>query len=111
MVVSNSPKITTENAWIEVTSTRKRKANVPQKVELKKQKIIFRRDITSPHNSEVDLILILNEALQQANLPAYIRFSKMSYSQSDKISGLLIEKSNVEDLLRDYSIALIQVAK
>lgn len=56
-------------------------------------------------------MLVLNEALQRANFPAYIRFSKVGYSQLDTISGLLTEKSHAEDLLRDYSTILIQAAK
>ncbi len=45
------------------------------------------------------------------NLPAYIRLSKVGYSQSGAISGLLTEKSNTEDLLRDHSTVLIRAAK
>lgn len=56
-------------------------------------------------------MLVLNEALQRANLPAYVRFSKVGYSRSGAISGLLTEKSNAEDLLRDYSTLLIRTAK
>ena len=35
----------------------------------------------------------------------------MGYFQSNAISGLLTEKSNAENLLRDYSTTLIRVAK
>jgi len=107
IAASNSPKVTTENAWTEVTSGQKQKSNPLQKVEPEKRRIIFRREVTSPQKSEADLMLVLNEALQRANLPAYIRFSKVGYSQSGAISGLLTEKSNAEDLLRDYSTTLI----
>ncbi len=56
-------------------------------------------------------MLVLNEALQRVNLLAYVRFSKVGYSQSGVISGLLTEKSNAEDLLRDHSIVFIRAAK
>ena len=56
-------------------------------------------------------MLVLNKVLQQANLLAYIRFSKVGYLQSGAISGLLTEKSNAEDLLGDYLTTLIQAAK
>ena len=56
-------------------------------------------------------MLVLNEALQQANIPPYIRFSKVGYSQSGAISGLLTEKSNAEELLAEYSTTLIRAAK
>ena len=45
------------------------------------------------------------------NLPGYVRFSKVGYSQSGAISGLLTEKSNAEDLLRDHLTILIRAAK
>lgn len=51
---------------------------------------------------------MLNE---RVNLPAYVRFSKVGYSQSGAISGLLTEKSNAEDLIRDYLTILIRAAK
>ena len=77
MAASVSPKVTTENAWMEATgSSRKQKANTPQKVEPEKRRVIFRRATTSPEKPEADLMLVLNEALQRVNLPAYIRFSR-----------------------------------
>ena len=83
-----------------------RKRNEPEK-----RRVIFRRATTSPQKSEADLMLVLNEALQRVNLPAYIRFSKVGYSQSGAISRLLTEKSNTEDLLRDHSTILIRATK
>ena len=56
-------------------------------------------------------MLVLNESLQKAEIPAYIRFSKVGYSESGAISGLLTEKSNVEDLIKDHAITLIRAAK
>ncbi len=53
-------------------------------------------------------MLVLNE---RVNLPAYVRFSKVGYSQSGAISGLLTEKSNAEDLIRNYLTVLIRAAK
>ncbi len=106
MAVSGSSKVSTENAWTEVTG-KKQKANAPRKVEPEKRRIIFWRVITSPQKSEADLILVLNEALQRANVPAYVRFIKVGYSQSGAILGLLTEKSNAEELLGEYSTTLI----
>lgn len=56
-------------------------------------------------------MLVLNEALQKAGIPAYIRFSRVGYSQSGAISALLTEKSNAENLVRDHSNMLIWAAK
>lgn len=53
----------------------------------------------------------LNEILKQADVLAYIRFSKIGYSQSSAISGLSIEKLDTENLLKDHSTTLIQVVK
>ena len=110
MAASGSPKVSTENAWTEVTG-KKQKANAPRKVEPEKRRVIFRRVVTSPQKSEADLMLVLNEALQRANVPAYVRFIKVGYSQSGAISGLLTEKSNAEELLGEYSTTLIRAAK
>ncbi len=50
-----SPKVTTKNAWTEVTgSSRKQKANTLRKVEPEKRRVIFRRATTSPRKSEAD---------------------------------------------------------
>lgn len=56
-------------------------------------------------------MLVLNELLQRTRIPAYIWFSKVEYSQLRAIFTLLIEKSNVEGLVKDYSNLLIRVAK
>lgn len=59
----------------------------------------------------MDLILVLNKALQQVNLPTYKRFNKVRYFELGAISGLLTKKSNTDNLLRDHLTALIQAAK
>lgn len=56
-------------------------------------------------------MLILNESLQRAEIPAYIRFSRVGYSQSGAFSALLTEKSNAEDLVKDHANMLIRAAK
>lgn len=73
--------------------------------------MIFRQEPTSPEKSEADLMLVLNGSLQKTGIPAYIRFNKVGYSQSGAISGLLAEKSNAEDLVKDHSNMLIRAAK
>ncbi len=55
-------------------------------------------------------MFVLNEVLQRANIPAYVRFIKVGYSQSRAILGLLTEKSNAEELLGEYSTTLIRAA-
>ncbi len=62
MAALGTPKVSTVNAWTEVTG-KKQKANTPQKVEPEKRRVIFRRIVTSPQKSEADLMLVLNEAL------------------------------------------------
>lgn len=73
--------------------------------------MIFRRESASSQKSEADLMLVLNESLQKAGIPAYIRLSRVGYSQSGAISALLTEKSNAEDLVKDHSNMLIRAAK
>ena len=112
MAASGSPKVTTENAWTEVTgSSRKQKANTPPKVEPEKRRIIFRREALSSQKSEADLMLALNEALQKAGIPTYIRFSRVGYLQSGVISALLTEKSSADQLVCNHSNILIRAAK
>lgn len=71
-----------EKAWTEVTSSsRKRKgtsSNVP-KVGPEKRRVIFQKEATFPQKSEADLMLVLNESLQRVGVPAYTRFSGISY--------------------------------
>lgn len=52
-------------------------------------------------------MLVLNEALQRANVLAYVRFIIVRYSQAGAISRLLIENFNAEKLLREYLTILI----
>ena len=61
--------------------------------------------------SEAYLMLALNESLQKAGIPAYIRFCRVRYSQSRAIFTLLTEKSNVEKLINIHSNWLIRAAK
>ena len=56
-------------------------------------------------------MLVLNKSLQRAGVPAYTRFNKVGYSQSEAILGLLIKKLKTEDLIRDHFNALIRAAK
>ena len=56
-------------------------------------------------------MLALNEALQKAGESALVRFSRVKYSQSGAISGLLTEKSRAEDLLKARKNILIRAAK
>ena len=56
-------------------------------------------------------MLALNESLQKARIPAYIRFCRVGYSQSGAISTLLTEKSNEEELINIHSNVLIRAAK
>lgn len=63
--------------------------------------MIFPRDATFLQRPEVDLILVLNKLLEKAGVLAYTWFSKVEYSQFRAILELLIEKLNIENLLRD----------
>ena len=56
-------------------------------------------------------MLSLNESLQKAGIPAYIRFRRMRYLQSRVISVLFTEKSRANQLVDNYSNILIKVAK
>ena len=72
--------------------------------------MIFWKEVTFLHGSEADLMLVLNELLQGARVPPYTRFSKVRYSQSGAIWELFTEKSNAEDLIKDYSNTFIRAA-
>lgn len=61
--------------------------------------------------SEADPMLALNESLQRAFIPVYIRFSRVGYFQSGAISGLFTDRSNAEDLIQHHSNTLISTAK
>lgn len=56
-------------------------------------------------------MLVLSETLQKVGMPAYTRFSRVGYSQSDSISALLMEKSNAEELTKGHSNTLIRATK
>ena len=114
VAASNVTQSRSNNSWTEVTSSnRKRKSNAasPPKVEPEKRRFIFRERANSPQKSEADLMLVLNESLQKAGVPAYVRFSRVGYSQSGAVSGLLTERSNAEDLIKQHSNTLIRAAK
>lgn len=49
--------------------------------------------------------------MQQANILAYIRLNEMNYLQLSAIFELFTKKSNVKNLLKDYSTILIQADK
>ncbi len=111
MAASASPQVRKENTWTEVTISSRKKANTTPKFEPEKRKIIFRREDLSPQKSEADLMLVLNETLHRAGIPTYIRFSRVGYSQSGAISGLLTEKSSAEQLVNNHSNILIRALK
>ena len=114
IAASGSPKIATEKACKEVTSSSYRqKATTPNmpKVEPEKRIIIFHQEALSPQKSEADLMLALNESLQKGGIPAFTRFSSMGYSQSGAISALFTEKSSTEQLVKNHSNIIIRVAK
>lgn len=106
IAASSSMKSARKNDRTEVTSRKQRQkstvSNLP-KLEPGKKRVIFHREFTSPGGSEADLMLVLNEALQKAGIPAYTRFSRVGYLQSGANSALLTEKSNAENLVRDHS--------
>ena len=56
-------------------------------------------------------MLALNEALQQAGVETYIRFSRVRYVPSGAISALLTEKANAGQLIPQRSNLLIRAAK
>ena len=56
-------------------------------------------------------MLVLSKALQKAGESAFIRFSRVSYSQSGAISALLTEKADAVELLKTRKNTLIRAAK
>lgn len=114
MAASSLSKMTMKKAWTEVISSSwRRKAIIPStpKVKLEKRRIIFRQEVLSSHNLEADLILALNKSLQNARILTYTRFGRVRYLQCGAISALFIEKSNIKQLVSNYSNILIRVAK
>lgn len=114
IAASNATQSASGKSWTEVINgNRKRKGNAasPPKTEPERRRVIFRREINSPQKSQADLMLVLNETLQRVGISAYVRFSKVGYSQSGAISGLLTERSNTEDRILHHSNILIRAAK
>lgn len=112
MAALDSPKVSTKNAWIEViSSSQKQKASISLKIELEKRRIIFRHEARLSQKSEADLILALNKALQEARIPTYIWFNRVSYLKSGTILVLLIKKSSVDQLVYNHLNILIKAAK
>ena len=114
IAVLNATQSTSNNSWTEVIdNNRKRKGNTASspKVDPEKRRLIFRRHANLPQKSKSDLMLVLNESLQKTGVPAYMRLIRVGYSQSGAISGLLIERFNAEDLIKQHSNMLIRAAK
>ena len=49
------------------------------KVELEKRRIIFCQVALLPQKLEANLMFALNKSLQKTGIPAYTRFSRVSY--------------------------------
>lgn len=115
LIVSTNAALTiSEKAWIEVWHNNWNQNNScpsPPKTELEKKTVIFWKTSKFYQKSKAGLMLILNETLKRLNLKAHVRFSKVGYFQSGAIFRLFTEKSNAEDLLRDYATTLIWAAK
>lgn len=56
-------------------------------------------------------MLGLNEYLQNVDISAYVKFSKVSYSQLGGIFRLLIKRSNAKNFIKNHSNILIQATK
>ena len=105
-------KVTTENAWTEVTdSSQRQKVTILTKAELEKRRVIFCQEFLLPQKSESDLMLALNKTLQKVGISTYTRFSKVEYSQSRAISALFTEKLSAEQLVGNHLNILIRAAK
>ena len=114
MAVSSLPEITMEKAWIEVIRSSQRQKAITlstPKIKPEKRRIIFSQEALPPQKSKADLMLALNKLLQKAGILAYTRFSRVRYLQSRAISALLIEKSNIKQLVGNYSNIFIRAAK
>lgn len=82
-----------------------------QKLEPKKQKVMFWHESTSAQKSEIDLILTHNESVQKVGIQAYTQFSSIRYLQLRVFFILFMEKSSAKILVKDYYNMLIRVAK
>ncbi|MCJ1348444.1 hypothetical protein MMC31_006676, partial [Peltigera leucophlebia] len=113
VAVSKPVKIP-EQPWTQVNyGTRKSKgkqSSPGSKQEQLGRRILFPRD-SGQERSEADLMLALNEALQQAGVETYIRFSRVRYAPSGAISALLTEKADAGQLIPQRSNLLIRAAK
>ena len=113
-VAASKPVKIPEQPWTQVSyGTRKSKekqSSPGSKQEQLGRRILFPRD-SGQERSEADLMLALNEALQQAGVETYIRFSRVRYAPSGAISALHTEKADAGQLIPQRSNLLIRAAK
>lgn len=113
-VAASKPVKIPDQPWIQVSyGIRKSKGKQPNsgfKQEQLGRKILFSRK-SGQEKSEADLMLALNEALQQAGVESYIRFSRVRYAPSGAICALLTEKADAGQLIPQQSNLLIRAAK
>ena len=106
--------MTSEKPWTEVKYGKRKDRMAkkkPQKQESGRRRILFLREEGQEKMSEEDIMLALNEALQKAEEPTSIHFSRVSYLLLGAISAFLIEKEDASKLLKTRTKILIRAAK
>ena len=100
-----------EQPWTKVSyGTRKSNKRQLNPTEQLGQRVLFLRN-AGQEKSEADLMLVLNEALQQAGEETSLRFIRVRYAPSGAISALLSEKADAGQLLPRRSNLLIRAVK
>jgi hypothetical protein len=84
----------------------------PQKAtEPSQRRLIFQRQKDAPKAANLaDMLLALNKALKQWELPDHVRLLKLGYTGTGAISCLLGERAIASMVLPKYSDSLIKVA-
>ena len=113
-VAASQPSQKPKQPWTRV-SYKSRKPPIhrsgPPKAKYQGRRILFPREISGQHKSEVDLMLMLNETLQKVGETQDIRFSRVRYALLRAISALLTKKANAGLLVLRWSNLLIWAAK
>lgn len=100
-----------EKPWTKAIYKNRNPVTKPNaKIEDQGRRILFPR-VLGEQNSEADLMLALNEALQKAGEGLDTRFIRVKYAPSGAILALLTEQANTGVLLPRLSNLLIRTAK
>lgn len=111
-VAASTPAQIFKQPWTQVKyknrkANQQHSTNLALNAEYQGRRIFFLREETSRQMSEVDLILVLIEALARVEKGVSIRFLQLKYSQLGALSALFTEKANAGLIIPRLSKVLI----